>query len=841
MLTPEQELRVWSSIIQREQQLAGISAGLNLAAMARRTLAQLAEFAPQLLNAENRLGWSGDARVFSDWLGQFLRQCERNGWISSSQLPLALLESLEDETGLQTGNPRPALLMVGFDRLSAPRRSLLDRLCAWELETSPQPVKPVRYASFAQPSEELSACFAWIRQAAATHPTGRWLIVTPEIERDRGEIERALHRWQQDGHTEMDVEFTLGVPLQSVSMIGVAMLLLRWQSDPLQETELRAMLNSDALGDGAEQSAARSRSLEALQSSDLARTEWSLSAFCKHAPQVLPSLRRWCEQMLAAQGALFADGAPCSASLWMERVRALLDAAGWMHDMRLESSSFQAKKQWEELLDSCAATALVSNTPLTWTEAFSLLSGLLKNRLFSVERALPQVQITGPAESAGLVADGVWFLGADSSQWPATGNANPLLPLAVQLEIEMPHASLPIDWNNAVAITRRLLGHADEAVFSFSLLVDEGPRRSSSLLTRILGEAEPFPDGIMEDHTAPPSPAATMELVCDPIAVPLRRSADTANSPAHAIAVRGGASVLMDQSGCPFRAFARHRIGVSNVQPASPGISARVRGKLLHEAMHSLWGGANQQGLRTLDDLRRCIAASDDDGLEALVQRHVHRAFAKLQSALQSETIPASLVRMEQERLQELISTWLRYEAAREPFSVLATERAMEIEVAGIRLRVRQDRIDQVGDRLLILDYKTSKHCPSLWLGERPEDLQLPLYALYVDESSLEGIAFANITANTRETGVNGMLLTARESLNRNLADSSSLIKQPLDSHQLWQWRVVIERLADDFLNGVATVDPKEFPKTCKYCGLESLCRVTETDPIFTEEETADE
>ena len=85
------------------------------------------------------------------------------------------------------------------------------------------------------------------------------------------------------------------------------------------------------------------------------------------------------------------------------------------------------------------------------------------------------------------------------------------------------------------------------------------------------------------------------------------------------------------------------------------------------------------------------------------------------------------------------------------------------------------------------------------------------------------------------------MLVSARESLNANLSGASTLVKQPLDSHQLQQWRVTIERLATDFLQGVAWVDPKQFPKTCEYCGLESFCRVTETDTILSDEENADE
>ena len=67
------------------------------------------------------------------------------------------------------------------------------------------------------------------------------------------------------------------------------------------------------------------------------------------------------------------------------------------------------------------------------------------------------------------------------------------------------------------------------------------------------------------------------------------------------------------------------------------------------------------------------------------------------------------------------------------------------MNIAGLRLRLRLDRIDQVQlinpdndpdddsfahkPSALILDYKSSPVGPSAWSGDRPDDIQLPLYA----------------------------------------------------------------------------------------------------------------
>jgi ATP-dependent helicase/DNAse subunit B len=44
----------------------------------------------------------------------------------------------------------------------------------------------------------------------------------------------------------------------------------------------------------------------------------------------------------------------------------------------------------------------------------------------------------------------------------------------------------------------------------------------------------------------------------------------------------------------------------------------------------------------------------------------------------------------------------------------------------------------------------------------------------------------------------------------------------------LRNWRAALERLGEAFRDGDARVDPKDYPKTCLYCELKSLCRIHE-------------
>ena len=54
-------------------------------------------------------------------------------------------------------------------------------------------------------------------------------------------------------------------------------------------------------------------------------------------------------------------------------------------------------------------------------------------------------------------------------------------------------------------------------------------------------------------------------------------------------------------------------------------------------------------------------------------------------------------------------------------------------------------------------------------------------------------------------------------------------MKDPLLPAMLDEWREALLALAAGFVRGEAQVDPREFPKTCEYCPLPGLCRVTES------------
>jgi hypothetical protein len=111
--------------------------------------------------------------------------------------------------------------------------------------------------------------------------------------------------------------------------------------------------------------------------------------------------------------------------------------------------------------------------------------------------------------------------------------------------------------------------------------------------------------------------------------------------------------------------------------------------------------------------------------------------------------------------------------------------------------------------------------------------VQLPLYSTFAlpgDANQIGGLVFAKVRAGEAEFA--GKVRDAKVTLRANLRANSNLVKKPLESEQLPEWKQYIEDLARAFLAGRAVVNPRAYPDTCEYCGLQTLCRISENPSL---------
>jgi probable DNA repair protein len=768
ILNPQQEQSLWAEIAARNGQRAALleAPRRRVAQMAMEAHRLLCEYAPQFLHAGARKGWQQDAAIFSNWLAAFDDVCRQQRLLSAARIALELTEAVSARA-----LTRAPLMLAGFDRILPAQRCLLDAWGAWR-ETPHNPAAPqFHFHRAADQAAELAACALACGRRLAARPDARLLLVTQDAASRRGEIERALLRHaggpaRNPTGTRL-FEFSLGIPLKQVALARSAHLLLRWLSGPLEEQELDWLISIWRLAADAQESPALSAFMRALRRRGWQRTHWRFEDFIRQRPgAALPAA--WTARMAHARRSLeeFTHRSGTAAPLaWAELVPQLLQLAGWPGSRALSTQEFQAMRRWQQVVDTCASLGF-DGRRIAWKEFVASLERTMSETLFAPESEDAPIVIAGPAESAGLTADAIWFLGADEDSWPGRGSAHPLLPLEVQRSAGMPHALAQLDWDLAAAVTDRLLASAPEIHFSYARQRDGVEARPSRLILNVAGAPQDMPPEL----AAPQAPVPSTIHFEDRSRIPF---------PGREIA--GGASGLTAQSQCPFKAFATARLGGQDWEPAEAGLTAAQRGQLLHAVLHSVWSGP-PAGVRSHAELANVA------NIGAFVEQHVRAVLQEKLPAAARESMPRRYRELEAIRLTTVVAEWLRFEATRAPFLVQATEVERSTTIAGL----------------------------ALYAG----------FALDHETEPLGGLVFAKVRAG--KDCFAGRVFEAQGQLLPGLGSRSSLVANRLEIDDLIEWRDYVEKIAQDFLDGRCEVNPRAYPETCERCGLQTLCRIEE-------------
>ena len=361
----------------------------------------------------------------------------------------------------------------------------------------------------------------------------------------------------------------------------------------------------------------------------------------------------------------------------------------------------------------------------------------------------------------------------------------------------MPGTDRTDDDAAALALTRRIAHSARTAVFSYARHSDEGDRRPSPLVTALNPTTLTLPSPI------PPAPPQPLEQIPD----------DTTLPPLPEAPVRGGSRILQLQAACAFRAFAETRLHSEAPETRPTGLNPMERGSLVHHVMESFWRDvASQSNLRNLsaEDRAATLNHAIDDALTS-------------QRATPESNWDEHYLDLERRRLIQLLTPWLDKELQRNDFVVDHFEQEKHFQIGSLTFNLRIDRIDATADGDLILDYKTGEADTKQWQGDRPDQPQIPLYAILAQQEGrhVGGVGFA--------------LLRPMKKLDlTGYADNSALLApgkaKPMQAasleDQIDDWRLTLTNLANDYAAGVTRVDPKQYPQTCAHCGQRMLCRL---------------
>jgi ATP-dependent helicase/nuclease subunit B len=811
LLTTLQELELWVQLVKPSIEGRRLISVAGVAELAQQAYALLCAYGALNFLHGDRLG-NQDVESFREWARGFERTSRKEEWLSRSMLPLVLHQAAI--AGQLEATAR--LLLIGFDRVTPAQQQLIEALRDHGHEV--QIIEPsevsteetTRLVEAIDKRDEIATCALWLKHELAAKDTPRIAVVVPNVSTVRPEIERIFRQILAPGavaigeHDQpLPFEFSLGVPLADVPMARSALLLLRWMNGPLQLDQVSWLLLSGFLHQQQEELLPVAEFDVKFRRQAMRQPEQDLETFL-YSANPPDNLRR----SLQAGRRLLPQNASLNFAQWVDVAERILDAVHWPGAHPLQSEDFQVQARWSQLLDSVAALAF-DGRKAGYSEFLEVLEHQARETIFAPESRDAAVQIMGPFEAAGLTFDALWFLGADDASWPAVARRHPFLTRTLQQTHNMPHADSTADWKLAQQVTARLERSAAKCVFSYPSQSADGVCRPSTLVNSVKQEIQAKALRISIG-------AEEYQATENKFPPPLVEEEQAAILPWPVEQNAGGAEILRRQAACPFQSFATRRLDARPMDATDWGLEARERGSIVHKILEELWAE-----LKTRDAL---LQARAEARLHAIVEQHVAATLQRYRGRALKHSWTQAYLDAEQKRIVSLIEEWLDYEAKRADFTVEAGEEKLAATVGDLKLQVRVDRIDAVAGGRVIIDYKTGMLNGVSWDGPRPDEPQLPLYAGFGQIDHLKGVLLGRV----REDRVK--FIGRVEDARTVMPSDSKLTRPPYSADMLRGWQDVLGDLGQQFLRGEAQVDPKQYPKTCKFCDLPGLCRIAESD-----------
>ncbi len=752
---------------------------------------------------------SEDAFAFKQWADSYEKQKQDNAWIDDAVLPdfiTAHVAELKSQI--------KKIVFYDFDLLTTQQHKLkqafIDNGIEVEEFNATSRNESVTIHEQTDKQAEIWSAACWAKQhlqSMVENNTNETIgIIAPNLSSVREQLEYGFasvltpHKWLEPSEPQhKPYSISLGKPLSSYPLIYTAMNLLALGKRKFSINTLSALLHSPFISGATEEAAARAKFDAVLrrigeQSLGFKTLYWIAEQRCKEHEQCDGFI-----QLLKTFEISFLSH-PKKQTLrqWTMSFSDWLIGFGWPGERKLNSDEHQALQAWQSALTQFGSLDGLTEG-INFSSALFQLNRLLGETQFQPETTETPIQILGATAASGMQFDYLWVMGMQDDNWPQLKQANAFIPIACQRDFNIPAASAETQLKLARHITQKLSSSAREVVFSYAK--QEGDRicRPSPLIMTVINVEQAKENNkhqLCVDYKDTLLASSKLESFYDVHApeIPLGQLTS------------GGSALFKDQSGCPFKAFARHRLYAESLQQSDIGLSAAERGNLVHRALQYLW-----QRLKSSDNQEY----RSETELKKIVRSVVQEAI-KQQVSQQPETFTDRFTALEQQRLEQLLQEWLSVEKDRSGFKVIATEEWQRIVFQDIELNLRVDRIDELADgRCVIIDYKTGAVSKNDWESERPNDPQLPLYAITRDQK-VAAIAFASL-----KRGKLGFVGQAE--------DNDILPGIKPDSELLWQdkldaWNQILIQLANDFRKGKASVEPTV--AACRYCDLHALCRI---------------
>jgi ATP-dependent helicase/nuclease subunit B len=625
--------------------------------------------------------------------------------------------------------------------------------------------------------QEFSALIKWLKQLLDEQVTPIGIVI-PDLNQNHQILSRQLNN-----HFERsDYNISLGQPLKEVPLIGQALSFLELNPNQLSNKQVNLLLFSPYIGDAENEFLQRQECYNKIEllREPIVKLDTLIKAIGDTCPKLverLKTIKPFDRQVKY----------PCSK--WANRFKSRLNTLGFPGEIGLNSANFQAYARFERLFDEFCQLSLV-NSYTTFEKAHDLLIQLAQKTLFQPQNTSAKVHVLGLLEAAGLEFSHLWIMGITDECLPQPSQLSPFIPYAVQKQWLMPHSSTQKEYEYSQKLLKRLSNSSKQCLFSYARYQDDKEAQISPLLVHI--------------------PIKTLNQVDESNKKQIATEKINENYQLELLnneTVGGGTFILKDQALCPFRAFARHRLKAQTGIEAQEGLDALDRGLLIHRVLELVWQQLKTQKrllFISVNDLSQVISLAIEQALSSLIDTR-------------PETMNPTCQQLEKQRLTKLVHRWLELEKQRPCFEVIAQEEWQQLELSGLNLNMRVDRVDKLANgEKWVIDYKTGMPSPNEWFEHRISEPQLPLYAL--SDEQITGLVFAQLKTN--ELKFKGV---AKDPEHVNgIINIDKKAESWQEQKELWHQQ--LSQLASEFLQGDIQRSPKK-QSTCSNCEFMILCR----------------
>ena len=740
------------------------------------------------IHAAYRLGsaredylFSAEYQAFFHWREAMQTALDGLDAMSGEQLPAALTEALS-EGGLNL----PAQLVMSSElSLTAAARHFIEQcqsagVQCFQIEDD-RACATARLHVARHGGAECEAIADWLAVQLRDAPAVNLAVLLPDMKTYRAPLERALRRqvfpqslYVKGVGQEPPWVFEGSESLYAYPLIRAAwdVISLRQGAVPLEQ--LSRLLRSRFVADWPALRQPRAEFDRFCR--DRLAVQCQLSEMLALSPYVSDDAGLGVLQALQQQ--LHSQASRQLPSAWVRSFDQMLLAAGWPNADSDDSVVADCRRGFSQAMDVFRALDRQLGE-IPHSEALHWLQHILTTKRFAVSRRNPPVvRIMQYDDATSLRFDGVWVAGLDDAALPRRAEPSPFLPQQLQREAQVDGSEAGLCLQRDRRLLNDILRCAPKLVCSYASEDLSGTPRAQCSLLPTMAEAE------MSMVSSSVSWQGDITLPSEDTVRPV--------APQQRSRLRGGSGLFKEYAQSPFLAFLKYRLRLKEFPRPAEGLDHRLQGILVHDSLERVWQRlGNKSALDALDFPR----------IEMLVAQCVDEALQG--SEINPRRFGESLMQLEKTRVVALISHWLEYkEKPRlQDFEIDALETAMDTQMMGIPLKLRIDRIDRIGDKRLVIDYKTGSIDGKALNSDSLTEPQLPIYALAAsDDTPVDGVMLAQLR-NPDDLKVHMRSNWANSVVAKRVHDND------VDSLEKWQaeldaWEGALQGMAEGILAG---------------------------------------